>query len=194
MAALGLLCVGVAVLPGVVVRFAGGVVEQVLGLPQNEFTRIVSSAESPLATLGTLNVTAWVAVGLVAVGLAALRRGAVETGAATWGCGYAAPTPRMQYTGASFAEFIVARVLPRPLRVRTSTTTPTGLFPTGGAIASKHPDPLSERVYEPFFARWAERFARLRWFQQGKIHVYLLYILLVLVLAFGWVSLREWVK
>jgi hypothetical protein len=144
--------------------------------------------------LGILNAGAWAAIGLAAAALAVLRRGSVEAQDATWGCGYAQPTPRMQYTGASFAELVVARVLPKSLRLRTTTTAPAGLFPAGGKIASEYLDPLSERVYEPFFARWAERFAWLRWLQQGHIHLYLLYFLVVLVLAFGWVSLRAWMK
>ncbi len=35
-----------------------------------------------------------------------LRRSAVEKGS-TWGCGYVAPTPRIQYTSSSFAEMLV---------------------------------------------------------------------------------------
>ncbi len=52
-------------------------------------------------------------------------------------------------------------------------------------------DPLSRIIYRPFFDRWAERLAQLRWVQQGKIHYYLLYFVVVLVLAFGWLVLRQ---
>ncbi len=194
MAVLAVLCVSVALLPRFALSCTRGVIEQVFGISPGEFAGILNSAESPVATLGALNAGAWLAIGLVAAALAALRRGTVESRDATWGCGYAAPTPRMQYTGSSFAEFLVARVLPKSLRARTKATSPAALFPAGGEIASQHPDPLSERVYEPFFAPWADRFARLHWLQRGKIQIYLLYFLVVLVLAFGWVSLREWLK
>ena len=50
------------------------------------------------------------------------------------------------------------------------------------------PDPVTETVYEPFFRRWAERFTRLRFLQQGKVHVYLVYIMLIVVLALAWLS------
>ena len=50
------------------------------------------------------------------------------------------------------------------------------------------PDPISEKVYEPFFRRWAERFSRLRILQQGKVNVYLVYIVVMVVLALAWVS------
>jgi hydrogenase-4 component B len=127
-----------------------------------------------------------------AAGLIALRRRASRAADATWGCGYAEPTPRMQYTGSSFVEFLVNRTFPRLLRARKVVSQPGGLFPAEARFLSESPDPLSELVYEPFFARWAGRFAQLRWVQQGKTHIYIIYILIVLVLALAWVSGRTW--
>jgi hypothetical protein len=97
----------------------------------------------------------------------------------------------MQYTGRSFAEMMAERLLPRPLRPRTSRRPPRGLFPAEGDFGSDCPDPLAERLYEPFFRRWADRFARLRILQQGRVNVYLLYVVLTVVLALTWVSVRR---
>ena len=36
------------------------------------------------------------------------------------------------------------------------------------------------------------RFTHLRILQQGKVHVYLVYIMLMVVLALAWASLRTW--
>lgn len=47
-------------------------------------------------------------------------------------------------------------------------------------------------AYDPLFARTGDRFARLRWLQQGILHIYILYILVVLILALAWVSFRVW--
>jgi hydrogenase-4 component B len=63
------------------------------------------------------------------------------------------------------------------------------LFPASGEFASQTFDPICEKVYRPLFARAADRFSRLRVLQQGKVHVYLLYIMLAVVLALAWVSL-----
>ena len=109
----------------------------------------------------------------------------------TWGCGYLRPTVRMQYTGGSFAEMIGEHLLPRFLRPRTTRRAPRGVFPSESEFGSHCPDPVSERVYEPFFRRWAERFSRLRILQQGKVHVYLVYMVLTVVLALAWVSVRR---
>jgi len=192
MGLLAVACIAVAIFPRFVLTAAAGVVAQVIALPQPNFLAILASADSPLATLGVLNVVVWIALGFAAALLASLRRRGSEATDATWGCGYALPTPRMQYTGSSFAEFLVEEAFPRFLRGRNVLSAPRGLFPTDAAFASECPDPLSEHVYYPFFARWAERFSRLRWVQHGKIHIYIIYILTALVAAFTWVSLRAW--
>jgi hypothetical protein len=96
----------------------------------------------------------------------------------------------MQYTSTSFSELLAERVF---LRARMHTARPGGLFPAGARFASDRPDPLSERVYAPFFARWAERLARLRWVQRGRIHGDLIYIFVVVVASFTWLSVCGWV-
>ena len=81
-------------------------------------------------------------------------------------------------------------LLPRVLRPRTTRQAPRGLFPSRESnSANSALIPVSEKVYEPFFRRWAERFSRLRILQQGKVNVYLVYIVFMVVLALAWVSL-----
>ncbi|HET9752970.1 MAG TPA: oxidoreductase, partial [Myxococcales bacterium] len=110
----------------------------------------------------------------------------------TWDCGYAAPTPRMQYTARSFAQLAADLLFPAALRPRTTQDPPQGLFPARALFAAEDKDPLTRRWYEPFFTRWAERFATLRWVQQGVVHAYLFYILAVVVVALGWSALQGW--
>jgi hypothetical protein len=57
-----------------------------------------------ISVMGVLLVGAVVLTGVVLWKL--LQRGAVEAGP-TWGCGYAAPSSRMQYTSSSFAQMLV---------------------------------------------------------------------------------------
>ena len=124
--------------------------------------------------------------------LLALTRKSLRAQGATWGCGYAKPTTRMQYTGRSFAEMIADNLLPGFLRPRTARDPVRGLFPSAGKFATEYLDPVSNRWYGPFFRRCADRFARLRILQQGKLHVYLVYIMLTVFLALAWTSLRTW--
>jgi hypothetical protein len=117
---------------------------------------------------------------------------AVDATVETWGCGYLAPTARMQYTGRSFSEMMSEHLLPPALRVRVAAHPPEALFPAPGNIHSEVTDPVLRLAYEPFFAAWARRFARLRWLQQGILHVYLLYVLAAVLVALAWTSARRW--
>jgi hydrogenase-4 component B len=83
-------------------------------------------------------------------------------------------------------------LLPAFLRPQSRRRAPEGLFPSPGDFSADSPDPVSQRVYEPLFRRLAKRFSRLRILQQGKVHVYLVYILLMVVLTLAWLSLRTW--
>lgn len=100
------------------------------------------------------------------------------------------PTVRMQYTGRSFAEMMAEHLLPRLLRPHTRRRAPRGWFPASSDFVSESPDPITEKVYVPLFRSCADRFSRLRILQQGKVHIYLLYIVVTVVLSLAWVSLR----
>ncbi len=148
--------------------------------------------DAPLETLGKVNFALWGAICAVCGLFALLRRGTPASRDVTWGCGYSAPTPRMQYTARAFAELFGAKLLPERLRPRFAHAEPKRIFPEPTAFASICEDPLTRGAYGPFFANVGDRFARLRWVQQGILHVYILYILIVLVLALAWVSFRVW--
>lgn len=187
------LCLTSAVIPQTVTALIRqGTLEQILGPEAGPTLVNLETTEAPLYLVGNLNAWTLTTVGTVSVLLLAWSRRAVRAEGPTWGCGYVRPTERMQYTGRSFAEMIAEHLLPRFLRPRTTRTAPRGLFPARCNFGSACPDPVSEKLYEPFFRHWAERFSQLRILQQGKVHVYLVYIVFTVVLALSWVSLRTW--
>ncbi len=109
-----------------------------------------------------------------------LYRGKTVTRAGTWGCGFTQPTPRMQYTGASYAGSIldffkpVAPVSETHPRIR-------GRFP-----AKTHYHSHVHDIAELNMGRLIVRpvlflFDQLRWLQHGDIHLYIGYILLAIV-------------
>lgn len=110
----------------------------------------------------------------------------------TWGCGYAAPTPRMQYTARGFSELLTSRVLPRWLGARVRARPPEGAFPAAASFTSDVSDPVTRGTYEPLLVRAGDSFARLRFLQQGNLHVYLLYVLAAVVGGLAWVAVRGW--
>ncbi len=151
----------------------------------------VEALAPSLAILGAVSAAILFALAIAGALLASrVRRPAAAP--PTWDCGYAAPTARMQYTASSFAQIATAELLSPALAPRRIERRPAGPFPGPAAFRSKEEDPLTRSWYEPFFARWADRFVGLRWLQQGVLHAYLFYILAVAVALLGWTSLRSW--
>lgn len=185
---LAVVVVFLAVAPGVVL---GPITHVVAELAPSLAPGNLAALGAPLATLGLCNALVWGALAVVGLFLARrVRRVAADD---TWGCGYAAPTTRMQYTGAGFAELVVTRIVPRFWRPSVERTgVPLALFPTASHLRTGQVDPLTRSVYEPFFSRWAGRLQRLRWMQQGILHVYVLYIFVAVLLAFAWSVFRAW--
>jgi formate hydrogenlyase subunit 3/multisubunit Na+/H+ antiporter MnhD subunit len=187
MLALAIGCVGIALFPTGTVRLLAGVVSQVSGNVPD-----VSVAEmDSLSALGAFNVGLWVLMGSFGVLLFLKTRRATRE--QTWDCGYLAATPRIQYTASSFSEALSEHLLPPPLRARTRVSPPRELFPAPSSFAAECSDPLTRGLYAPFFARWAGRFSQLRWMQQGVLQIYVLYILAIVMLGLGWLSVRAWI-
>ena len=111
------------------------------------------------------------------------------TGAAprrlTWDCGYAAPTARMQYTSSSFARTLVGffgwvmpPVVHEPRRFP--------LFPAHAEFESHVPDTVLDRGVLPG-ARIARRaIGVVRFVQNGRVQLYLLYVGVTLLLLLVW--------
>jgi hydrogenase-4 component B len=181
-AVLGLLVVGLALAPGTLTGPMDRVVGQLLGEPATH----VPASELGLGKLGALNAGV---LGVLGVGLLvalALQRARPTVSDSTWGCGYVAPSTRMQYGARAMSEFFTGGLLPARLAPRFSFRAPSGLFAKAARFESETADPLTRSAYEPLFARWADRFARLRWMQQGMLHVYIVYILVTLLVALAW--------
>lgn len=103
----------------------------------------------------------------------------------TWGCGYLAPNPRMQYTASSYAWPTVNmfRMFLRPVR---EVEDPEGFLPASAALKSHTPDVFLEGFYVPLFL-WVRRAASLlRWMHQGQTHYYVLYIALTALVFLAW--------
>jgi hydrogenase-4 component B len=193
LAVLAGLCILAALFPGVLVKAFEGVIGEVFGLSEGPFEAALS-ASSALTVLGGVNSVIWGLIGLVALFfIFARRRGGVAADT-TWSCGYMAPAASMQYTGQSFSEMMVTRLFLKSFRPKTHVVAPREVFPVAGKMTTSYPDTLSRVVYQPLFNWLAGRFARLRWLQQGKIQVYMMYFVVVLLLAFAWQVVRSWLN
>jgi hydrogenase-4 component B len=139
------------------------------------------TAEAPisLAALGSLHC------GLAVFTLAAaawlwrrVRRGNFAR-AATWDCGYAFPTPRMQYTAASFAG-IITEWFAWILRPERHAHRPEGVLPVSASFSEHTPETVLEHIVEPAGGLVMRVSAVARRLQHGRIQFYLLYVLIAL--------------
>ena len=170
-AAIGLWPAGAAGLS----RHAGGALLGTLASPIGS-TDLYALDGMPLLLLGVIT-----AAGVVAVVLT--RRAALTT---TWDCGYAAGSPRIQYTASSFAQILVGlfrwAVLPDEHRPRLN-----GPFPAAGQRFETHtPDPVLDRFLLPGLSRGKSLLGLLHVIQAGRIQAYLLYIVVTLVVLLAW--------
>jgi hydrogenase-4 component B len=109
------------------------------------------------------------------------RRARLPAGTAeTWGCGYAAPTARMQYTASSFAEMLVT-FFRGVLRPRVHFPALRGPFPGPASFESHVPEAMLDLVYIPLLQRLLARTAPIRRMQGGQLHLYILYTFITLI-------------
>lgn len=134
-------------------------------------------------TLGAMGVI--VLAGLLAVVRWALLARREVTSSVTWGCGYLGATSRMQYTSSSYVQPVTSFFWPL-LRSRTRFSPPVGYFPTSGSLQSNTPDLWREGLYRPTFLAVGWLAMRLRWLQQGRVQVYVLYIGVTLLVLLLW--------
>ena len=99
-----------------------------------------------LAPLRTGNAALLLALTVLLLATLGARRAARRH--VTWGCGYTAPTPRMQYTGTSFSAQFVQVFEAFVLELRREKL-PEGYFPEAGAhVHTHHADAVERRMFE----------------------------------------------
>jgi hydrogenase-4 component B len=144
-----------------------------------------------LVTLAPLNWITGMGLSLIAMILLCgmllrfrIRQGGVVR-SVTWGCGYLAPTPRIQYTSSSFGQMLVG-LFAWALRPHIHRSTNLSLFPQHADFHSEVDDTVLDEAVLPTFRFAARLFSWFRVFQQGNIQTYLLYIFIALVALLLW--------
>jgi hydrogenase-4 component B len=174
-----------------VIGLAPGLVAPVLGQGVAAWAPEVGDAGSRLAGLAPLGWISGTGLGLLAVISAAgiwywaRLRGSPVAAGPTWGCGYAAPSPRMQYTSSSFAEMLVG-LFGWALRPRTHEPQALALFPAPTEFHSEVPDTVLDGAVLPLFRSGAGLSTYFRVLQRGSLQTYLLYIFAALLALLLW--------
>ncbi len=178
MAGLLAACAWIGLLPGTVAPLLTQAVAAWSPLP------VAAELDGSLAPLTLVGVLGWGLLAALAAGGAWLwrRSRGAPAGVGTWGCGFSLPTPRMQYTASSFADFLVG-LFRFGLWTKRHGGRVTGLFPSPAEFASHTPDTVLERLLLPVLRGGSWLAARLRaWIQNGSSSLYLLYTAVTLVI------------
>jgi NADH:ubiquinone oxidoreductase subunit 5 (subunit L)/multisubunit Na+/H+ antiporter MnhA subunit len=180
-------CVVIGLVPAALLPALAGAAAQWSGLPPEALAASAASAGS-----SAMRVTAVAAVlGASVLAISLLRRRLLrgpQPEAETWGCGYARPTARMQYTGSSLAAGLVssfrwaftprARILP-----------PRGVFPRRAMYRASVPDTALERGVVPALS-WIARLAgRARGRVLGAVQFQALLLVCGLIALLAWLVL-----
>jgi hydrogenase-4 component B len=140
---------------------------------------------APLAWISVIGIMLAILLAAAGVFLAWRIRACGAATAHTWGCGYAEPTPRMQYTASSFAASLVDLSAPA-LRPQVQAPERLPLFPREAHFHSEVEDAVLDEAVLPTFRGVANLFGRLRFLQQGGLQTYLMYIFAGLLALLLW--------
>ena len=169
MAVIGAACVAIGL--------AGPLLMTALARPVQQLAGV-----APVADLRWVSVLGASLIALAA--LFRLARPAFATGP-TWGCGYALPTPRMQYTSASFAQPLVS-VFRAALFPHRNATLPRSPFPGAIALEEHCPDPIDRFVLSPALFGGAAALRFLRRAQPTRVQWYVALVFAALVVLLVW--------
>lgn len=180
---LGLLCLGIGLLPGVALKLLSGA------------ARILTGGGTSLPLPGLPFGPLWSISGsfLLLFFIALLtkispRNSRTRKPVSTWGCAFSKPNPRMSYTAGGYSQLAADSLLCTAM-LPTNTGNPVvqGIFATATKFRQISRDPILQRGLVPIFrqtAQWAYLFRKL---QAGKLNIYLLYMFLTTTLLLGWV-------
>lgn len=167
MAILSLICILIGVLPVLWIPLAQLATAQVANAAPIDVTTRMGAVLSPLSSLsGMAALLLAVAGGLYGIRewlrtRATRRITEVAPVLATWGCGFARPAPRMQYTASSFASTLMTafRSLLWPERTLVA---PAGPFPSVAHVETNAQDMAQRELFEPLFRAIARLFVMVR--------------------------------
>jgi len=167
----------------ILLQLVGPVVIDYGVLPPDLFARLAGTV--PLQQLALLNGLLLLVILVTWLVWRRLVQRSPAPASDTWGCGYLAATPRMQYTGTSFSE-LAAGLFGGVTGANSRLTGLVGLFPASSLFMVSTTERILDRLIVPFLygADWC--LAWLRRAQSGHLHLYILYIFATLFVLMAW--------
>jgi hydrogenase-4 component B len=140
----------------------------------------------PEKTSGLLQPLSWGIWIFILIGLAifSLRKLVMQNRKATyeptWGCGYIAPTEKLQYTAGSFVRPYSKLFRPFLLSSKTQKEV-EGIFPSGGSYETHIYDRIEKYLVDNPIAAYKAFLGRFLFLQNGKLQFYILYGIIFIV-------------
>ncbi len=182
MAVLAAACTAIGLLPALVVAPLARGAAAWSGMPVSSF-----AVPAQAATVSATWVTGVAFVLVAAVTALWLLRRRLGAGVAgeTWGCGYAYPTPRMAYTGSSFAQ-ILTQGFRWVLFPRIRFSPPRGLFPSGARFHTESREAVLDLALLPAVRDYITASSWVRRLIAGRLHLQALLVLATLIAMLAW--------
>lgn len=160
--------------------------------PAVQVATLVAGAPNPthIAAETLAGDAAWISIVavllvMIAAAVWGIRRRAIRhypvRSTETWSCGYVGTTARVQYTASSFAAPLVAAF--GRLSGVSQRATPT-------AFSTLALDLVLDRLALPMWRLVQRSALRLRPMQQGRLHVYLIYVMAALLVLLAYVAVE----
>ena len=174
------LVVFIGVFPQIFMNALSQPVNLLAGLPT------ISDIPFPEKTMELLQPVTWVTWIFILISLAVFgirklviqnRKTSVEP---TWGCGYIAPTVKLQYTAGSFVRPYSKLFRPFLLSSKTQKDV-EGLFPSGGSYETHIYDRIEKYLIDNPIAAYKSLLGKFLFLQNGKLQFYILYGIIFIV-------------
>jgi len=123
----------------------------------------------------------------------ALGRYKSEAHSSTWGCGYSAPSPKMQYTGKSFSKSF-GKLLNFMIIEKKGYTeiTREETFPDHRIYSSFYLDIIENKIIDPVILLLTRFINMFQFIQNGRIQAYVIYGIVFIMVIFIGTILNLW--
>ena len=184
MGILASLCLGIGLFPGLATKAAFFAAADISRSTPLIFSAGLQKWSALLDAVGLAGALVW----LLSALLWSIKKTSLKKRPAaremTWGCGFTAPTPRMQYTGSSYS-MPATRILDGPL-IKKEFHSPNGYWPQSSSFHSRVPDPALDTWLPKLTTPLEGLIAWPKKIQRGKLQFYLLYAAAFLIVILLW--------
>lgn len=149
-------------------------------LQQLPFVSFVGNSQNTLLAISTGSLYLILLV-LMLLGIRKwILRKRTITVSSTWGCGYTAPTSKIQYTGSSFSK-TYSKLFSMFFQINKTEKEVQGIFPTDSHLKTQAYDKIEKWLIDYPTANFKAFLGRFRFFQNGKLQFYILYGIIFII-------------